>query len=51
MCKRREFDYNGESMTTFSCPYLGGEVELSDEREQHMFNQVEVGCVSSDPQE
>ncbi|MBI4523960.1 MAG: hypothetical protein HY695_09145 [Deltaproteobacteria bacterium] len=23
-------------MTTFSCPYLGGEVELSDERERHI---------------
>lgn len=23
-------------MTTFSCPYLGGEVELSDERERHV---------------
>jgi len=23
-------------MTKFSCPYLGGEVELSDERERHI---------------
>ncbi len=23
-------------MTTFPCPYLGGEVELSDERERHI---------------
>ncbi len=23
-------------MTRFSCPYLHGEVELTDEREQHM---------------
>ena len=41
MSKRCEFDYNGESMTTFSCPYLGGEVELSDERERHIAETVE----------
>jgi hypothetical protein len=23
-------------MTRFPCPYLGGEVELSDDREQHI---------------
>jgi hypothetical protein len=23
-------------MTSFPCPYLGGEVELSDERERHI---------------